>query len=92
MDLHEPSYVYDIARTRVFDEASNKPVAICVPPAHGILLASAPLFRKGCSIVESILGREDISAEMRISIARDTLAGLFESVQRTEIRMLPEAR
>ena len=88
--MSNTSYVYELATTRVIDEETKKPVAICVPRAHGLLLAAAPVFRKGCQLAETILGREDISAEMRVSIVRELLGDLFQNIQREEIRMLPE--
>lgn len=88
--MAEFSYQYDFENMRIVLEQSNQPVAVAVTPGHGLLLASAPLFKVGCVKIEEILVRDDIPSAERVQVCRELLATLLESYQREQIRLLPE--
>lgn len=88
--MDRPSYRYDEANTRVVLEDTEEPVAICVPREHGILLASAPLFKVACEKIEEILRMDHLSHEQRVHAGQELLGLLLNSYQREQIRDLPE--
>lgn len=83
------SYQYDPSTYQIVIEETNQPVAANVPPAHGLLLAAAPLFKVGCEKIEEILGLSRLTSKQRCHAARELLGLLLESYQREEIRALP---
>lgn len=91
MPIENHCYEYEPERTRITEMSSGKAVALCVPPEHGLLLAAAPLFQQACTITQSILHREDLSAEMRVNIAQELLRDFLHDFQREEIRALPSS-